>query len=142
MGPPSLRRSYTAVANGKRVSITGAAELAAEVPLPIGGAVGCPLLPAGIAPDRVAAAGGTLALDAASRPARLNWTAGSRAMSLAYADYSTADGPELARTMTESADGAVRLVVKLESASTQTFAESDFPIPPRPAAALRKGGQQ
>ena len=134
--PPTLRQEYTAVANGKHVSVTGPAELAAAVPLPIGPASGCALLSTGHG------AGGALARDTEGRPLTLAWTERGQQLALRYGDYAAGDGPQLAQTVTETAGGKALLTVRFNSVSAPLFSEADFPFPPRPAGALRRGGQQ
>lgn len=141
LGPPILRRTYTAVMNGKRVVASGPVGLIKAVPLPLAPAIGCALLPEGLALAKVA--GGSVALttdQATGLPATLSWTERGQARALAYSGYQTQAGLPLAGTVTESVDGSPRLSVRLTSIAAQAFSEGDFVVPPPKRAAARKAG--
>ncbi|MGH9481534.1 MAG: hypothetical protein ACRD1L_05530 [Terriglobales bacterium] len=140
LGPPVLRRSYTAVMNGKRAVVTAPADMAATAPLPVSPQLGCALLPAAIALDKLAGASASLSLDAGGRPLALNWTARGQPVSLSYSNYQSSGGQPQAGTVIETVGGKVRLQVQFTSVAPQTFTDGDFVLPPQPSLSSRPGG--
>ncbi|MGH9481156.1 MAG: hypothetical protein ACRD1L_03605 [Terriglobales bacterium] len=147
LGPPILRRSYTAVMNGNRVVITAPAGMAAAAPLPVGPRMGCALLTQGLAYDKLAAGesgAASLSLDAAGRPGSLSWTDRGRPASLGYAQYQVTSGLLLPASVTETVAGRQSLRVQFDSIAASNFTDADFPLPPAPPRPAPKsaGGAQ
>lgn len=136
LGPAILHREYTAVVNGKRASITAPAGMLASAPLPIGPGIGCALLPEGLAYDRIAGRGASLALDPSSRmPSSLQWTEDDgRPAGLAYSGYQPGAAP-LAASVTETVGGSVCLRIQFRSIADHSFTDADFALPPPPQLA-------
>lgn len=125
LDPAGLHRRYSVIVNGKRVSISAPAGLAAAVPLPVGPGIGCGLL-----------------LPQGASPATLAWDHRGTPVTLTYADHQGGGALAYPGTITESIGGKVRLTVHFASIETHSFTESDFALPPplTPLPARTTGG--